>query len=134
MKRVRFNVLDGENIGERRALRDPELVTDDEWVETGEKWVRVHRRRLDELRAVDNWREEEMKQNSPHEWTGITRFRKAWRKLYDQPGEPGEGVEILDFRLASHHGKRWNLNDPRDQREVLVLGPREAPEARHWFQ
>ena len=31
-----------------------------------------------ELRIVDNWEEEEMKQTSPRERTGSIRFTKAW--------------------------------------------------------
>ena len=63
-----------------------------------------------------------MKQNSPREWTGSTRFRKTWGTFYDHHRAPVEAVEILDLRHTLHHVKRKNLNDLR-----------EAPEACHWF-
>ena len=80
-----------------------------------------------DLKVVDNWGQEVMKQHSPREWTGSTRFRKAWRILYDQPGAPVDAVGILDFLLTSHHAKRWNLNDPKDQREGMCLIREQRP-------
>ena len=113
-KRVRINVLDGEE--------------SDEWVETEEEWVRIHRRpRRDlfsrhnsqggpklgdiakrrresivcsadggEWRIVDRWGDTETPQDLPQEWTGSTRFRKSWWVLSDYEGENREHRETCN--------------------------------------
>ena len=74
-----------------------------------------------ELKIVDKWVREEMKQTSRRERTGSTRFREACGTLHDRAGAPGEAVEILDLGPTSHHGKGRNRNDPKDQPQVLCL-------------
>ena len=149
-KRVRINVLDGE---ER-----------DEWVETEEEeWVRVHRRPRDlfsphdsqggpklsdistkkrvhslqrrrrRTSIVDRWGDKETFQDLPQEWTGSTRLRKSWAVVSEQTQPPAEDFspdvmgDILDLRPTSQQGKRWNLCDPEHQREILWLICKNCP-------
>ena len=54
--------------------------------------------------------------------------------LSEQTKPPAEGDfspdvkgDILDLRPTSHQGKRWNLGDPKDQREILLLIRKKRP-------
>ena len=68
-----------------------------------------------------------MSQDLLQEWTGSTRFRKPWWEvLSEQTQPPAEDDfppdvkgEILDLRPNAQQGKRWNLRDRKDQREIL---------------
>ena len=117
-KRVKLNVLDGE-----------ESV---EWVEAEEEWIHNCLREICsfpatlksnisrsrqftvcstngyERRIVDRWGDKETSQDLPQELTGITRFRKSWVVLSEQPKPPTEGDlspdlkgDILDIRPTS---------------------------------
>ena len=145
-KRVRINILDGEE--------------SDEWVETEEEWVRIHRRpRRDlfsphdsqggpklsdiskrresivcstdggEWRIVDRWDDKETSQDLPQEWTGSTKFRKSWGVLSEQTKPAAEGDlsrdvegDILDLRPTSQQGKEWNLRNRKDQISSKLCG------------
>ena len=124
-KRVRIDVLDGEESGE--------------WVEAEEEWVRIHRRPRGDLfsphdsqdgpklsdisnrrestvcstdegerRIVDRWRDKETSQDLSQEWTGSTRFRKSWEEAERTKRSPAEDDlsrdakgDILDLRPTS---------------------------------
>ena len=109
-----------------------------------------------EWRIVDRWDEKgsenhEPPQDLPQEWTGSTRFRKSWRVLCDYESENqkhsktcssdieqmqppagddlslDENCGIFDLRPKSQQGKRWNLGDRKDQREILWLIRKKRP-------
>ena len=85
------------------------------------------------------------------EWTGSTRFRKSWEVPSDNESENHEHMEtcstdieqmpppaeddfsldvnggILDLRPTSQQGKRWNLCDRKDEREILWLIRKKRP-------
>ena len=89
--------------------------------------------------------DKETPQDPPQEWTGSTRFRKSWEALCDHESEnfqhrkpvaatsnkcshwqrndflPDVNGGILDFRPTSQQGKRWNLRNRKDRREILWL-------------
>ena len=78
--------------------------------------------------------DKETSQDLPQEWTASTRFRKSWRVLSEQTQPPAEDDfspdvkgDILDLRPISQQGKRWNLSDREDQREILWLIPKKRP-------
>ena len=144
-KRVRINAFDNEESDERvetegewvrihrrprRGLFSPHDSQD------GPKLSDILKRRElivcsaegREPRTVDRWGDRERSQDLPQEWTGITRFRKSWGVLSEQTQPPTEDDfspdvkgDILDLRPNAQQGKRWNLRDRKDQREILGL-------------
>ena len=100
--------------------------------------------------------DEETPQDLPQEWTGSTRFRKSSGVLCDNECENfqhretcGSDIEqmqplaeddvlpdvsggILDLRPTSQQGKRWNLRNRKDQREMLwLIRKKRLPELCH---
>ena len=95
--------------------------------------------------------DKEMPQDLPQEWTGSTRFRKSWEVLSNYESENRELREtcssdieqtqplagddlsldetgdILDLQPNSQQGKRWDLSDRKDQREILWLIRKKRP-------
>ena len=132
-KRVRINVFDGEE--------------SDEWAETEEEWVRIHRRPRRELFSLHDSQgvTQEARSMRPGDasrsatrGTGSTRFRKSWGVLSDLKSENREHREednflpdvnggILDLRPTSQQGNRWNLSDRKDQRKILWLVRKKHP-------
>ena len=181
-KRVRINVFDGEE--------------SDEWVETEEEWVRIHRRpRRDlfsphdsqggpKLSDISRRRESTVCSTDGGEWrthgetkgarvkstgrpvAGETRRRlkiclKSGQEAQDSKSLGGcyatmkvrikkhsktcssdieqmqppagddlsldENGGIFDLRPKSQQGKRWNLSDRKDQREILWLIRKKRP-------
>ena len=67
-------------------------------------------------------------------WTGRARFRKSVEVLSEQTKPSAESDfspevkgDILDLRPTQQQGRRWNLPDPKDQREILWLIRRKRP-------
>ena len=68
--------------------------------------------------------------------TGCT--QNVFEVLSEQTKPPAEDDllpdvkgDFLDLRPTSQQSKRWNLGDPKDQREILWLIRKKRPEASH---
>ena len=173
-KRVRINVFDGEE--------------SDEWVETEEEWVRIHRRPKRDLFSphdsqggpklsdISRRRESVVCSTDGGEWRIVDRWDEKGSENHEPPTRSASRVDrkhkvqkvlgrccatmkvrikstarpvaatsnkcshqqettlsldenggIFDLRPKSQQGKRWNLSDRKDQREILWLIRKKRP-------